>query len=81
MSNISQRLSKLEPPPQHNEYLNEVSLRLFWIGIETRHHVRTGKLPAFAWGEETEAIYQRWTKDPSFDAMEREILARGGEVS
>jgi hypothetical protein len=75
MSNFSQRLNKLEPPPQHSEYLKEVGQRLFRIGIETRHQVQTGKLPAFAWGEEAEKIYQRWKMDPSFEAEERAILA------
>jgi hypothetical protein len=75
MSNFGQRLNKLEPPPQHNEYLKDVGLRLLRYGIETRHLVQTGKLPAYAWGEEAEEIYQRWTMDPSFEAEEREILA------
>ncbi len=79
MSNFSQRLSKLEPAPQHSQYLQEVCQRLFRYGIETRHQVQTGKLPAFAWGAEAEEIYQRWKMDPSFDAMEQEILATPDE--
>jgi hypothetical protein len=75
MSNFSQRLNKLEPPPQHSEYLKEVSKRLFRYGIETRHQVQTGKLPARDWDAGLEKIYQQWKTDPSFDAMEREILA------
>jgi hypothetical protein len=81
MSNLSQRLSRLELPPQHNQFLTEVGERLFRYGIETRHQVQIGKVPAMAWSEVEEQIYQHWRKEPSFDTLEREILARGGEVS
>jgi hypothetical protein len=75
MSNFSQRLSKLEPPPQHQDYLQEVGLRLRRYAIETRAQIQAGKLPAQYWSTEEEEIYQQWKKDPSFDAIEREVLA------
>jgi hypothetical protein len=75
MSNFNQRLNRLEPGPQHNEYLREVCLRLMRYGIETRNQVQAAKLPALAWGAEAETIYQQWKKNHSFDAIEREILA------
>jgi len=37
MSNLSQRLRKLEPAPDHQDYLMEVGLRLMRYRIETRH--------------------------------------------
>lgn len=75
MSNLSQRLRKLEPPPDYQAYLEEVGLRFMRYGIETRHGVIRGTLPAFAWGPEAEEIYQRWTMAPDFASIKREILA------
>lgn len=75
MSNFSQRLNKLEPPPQHSEYLKEVGLRLLRYLIETHNQVQTGKLSAQYWEPEQEEMYQQQKKDPEFDAFEREILA------
>ena len=75
MSNLRQRLRKLEPPPDHQAYLEQGGLRLMRYGIETRHQVKAGKLPEVAWGPEAEEIYQRWTMAPDFESVEREILA------
>ena len=72
---IVQRLNKLEPPPQHSEYLKEAGRRLFRYCVETRNQVQTGKLPAFAWDAKQGEIYQECRKDQSFEAVEREILA------
>lgn len=81
MSNLSQRLRKLEPPPDHQAYLKEVGLRLMRYSIETRHQVKAGKLPAFAWGPEAEEIYRRWTMAPDFESIEREILANPRDIN
>ena len=84
MSNLRQRLRKLEPAPDHQEYLREVGQRLMCYGIETRHRVKAGKLSESAWGSEAEEIYQQWTKNPDFESIEREILANpkySGEVN
>ena len=75
MSNLSQRLRKLEPPPDHQAYLKEVGLRLMRYGIETRHRVSRRELPESAWSPEAEEIYLRWTKAPDFESIERTILA------
>ena len=75
MSNLSRRLRKLEPRPDHQAYLKEVGLRLMRYGIETRHRVMKGTLPETAWNPDAEELYRRWTNDPDFDAIEREILA------
>ena len=82
MSNLSQRLRRLEPAPEHQDYLAEVGRRLMRYGIETRHQVKAGKLPECAWGPEAEEIYQRWTKDARLridrarDSRKPELLRR-----
>ncbi len=75
MSSVRQRLRKLEPPPDHQAYLEEVGLRLMRYGIETRRQVKAGKLPEVAWSPEAEELYQPWTMAPDFAAIERQILA------
>ena len=84
MSHLSQRLSKLEPGPRNQEYMEEVGLRLMRYGIETRHRACRGELPESSWWPEAEEIYQRWTRDPDFESFERETLANprySGEVN
>ena len=76
MSNLSQRLSKLEPKTEHKEYLAEAGQRVLSYFVETRHLFKCGKLPAFVWDDAQEKMYQDWKKnDPEFEAQERKILA------